>query len=196
VGQCDLLAAVSSRVLEGVATDPLGAEARDDHDGLRCRTRVTMHADVVLDTDIQALGVLADEHQIDILVPTSRHERPHRPHVRIEVERRSELNVDGAETRSRGGREWPLQDDAVPLSGIQRALGKRVPQLLESDQPRELLVVLEVRGGRIEYGQRRLGDFRPDTVARNYGDGLRHSLSVRRRGLGLYPSAQQSDTVH
>ena len=42
-----------------------------------------MHADVVLHADVEALGVLTDQHQIDVLVATPGHERPNGTDVRV-----------------------------------------------------------------------------------------------------------------
>ena len=82
VGECDLLATVLPCVLKRVSANALRAEPRDDHHGLSGRPGIAVHPDVVLDTDVQSLGVLANQNEVDILVPAARHDGAHRANVR------------------------------------------------------------------------------------------------------------------
>jgi hypothetical protein len=50
--------------------------------------------DIVLKANVEALGVLAHEHQIDIFVPSSRNQSPSRPDVCVQIERSRNLTLE------------------------------------------------------------------------------------------------------
>ena len=53
--------------------------------------------DLVLDAAVEALGVLADDDQVDVLVARlDARQGPHRPHGGVEVELLAQLDVDAA----------------------------------------------------------------------------------------------------
>lgn len=64
----DALAAMAQRVFEGVLRDPPAASAGVDPGADRDGMRIVADRHVVLERDVQTFEVLADQHQVDILV--------------------------------------------------------------------------------------------------------------------------------
>ncbi len=117
----DLAPAVGDRVVEREPGDPLGGRAGDDLDALR-----GVGADHVLDARVQVLRVLANDHEVDILV--ARLETLHRagrPQVRVQAERLAERDVDAAEPLPDRGRDGALECDLVTSDGLQDVLRER-----------------------------------------------------------------------
>ena len=99
-------------------------------------------------------------------------------HVGVKVKRLSERHVDRPEARPRGSSERSLEDDLALLSRLQCHFLNRISDLLERDKTSELLIVLQVSISRSQNRKHGPGDFRADPVPGNYGDGLRHRVSV------------------
>ena len=71
-------------------------------------------ADHVLDAGVEVLGVLADDHEVHVLV--ARLEALHRAgraQVRVQAEHLAERDVDAAEARADGRRDRALEGDLV-----------------------------------------------------------------------------------
>ena len=124
----DLAAAVAARVVEGELDDPARPRDRDrlDRDA---RVAVAQLAAVLLDpvdqlvgvrralleldAGVEVLGVLADDDQVDVVEA-----RAHasiglaRPHLRVEVERLAQADVDRAEAAADRRRDRALERDA------------------------------------------------------------------------------------
>ena len=67
----DFLAAVGNRVIESEACDALGAEPRDDHNGLGRRFRILIHPNIMLDANVQTFQVLPDHYDVHLLVSSA-----------------------------------------------------------------------------------------------------------------------------
>ena len=80
-----LPAVVLHGVVEGELEAAPGARARVHAGGHRHRVLVVADRDVVLESDVQALEVLAHEHEVDLLVAAG-NERARGPEVRVELE--------------------------------------------------------------------------------------------------------------
>ena len=149
VGQRDLAPPVRNSVVEGKAHDPLRSEAGGDHDRFRGRLGVALHPDEVLDADVQPLGVLADQHQVDVLVAPARQDGPHGTHVGEQIELLADGHVDRAEPRPGGRGQRPLERHPVGLDRIERLLGERTALVPERRLARHPLVVIQPRAGRV-----------------------------------------------
>ena len=177
VGQSHLAPSVRTSVLEGVAADPLRAEARDDHHRLRRRFRVALESDEMLHSDVESLGVFADQHQIDILVTASGDDRTRRAHIGVQIELFAERYVDGAEAAPRECAEGTLEQHPVPAHGCQCNLGQRVVHPLNRCDPRELFIVREVCPHRVQHLYGRSRHLGSDAVPGDHRDGLGQDLS-------------------
>src|SRR5690606_2456701 len=168
----DLLALVSTRVLEGEAGDASGGPLRDDLDRLD-------HAgdDDVLEPRIQALGVFANDHEVDVFVAAlDARDALDRPQVGVEVERLAQADVGTARAAAHGGRRRPLQRHAAArdlldggvrevAAGADLDLGARVGPL-----------PLDLHAGRVDHFPGRLDDLGSDSIAWDVGDLVCHRL--------------------
>ena len=117
----DLAPAVGDRVVEREPGDPLGRRAGDDLDALR-----GVAADHVLDAGVQVLGVLADDHEVDVLV--ARVEPLHRAgraQVGVQVERLAERDVDAPEALADRRRDRSLERDLVAPDRLEDVVRER-----------------------------------------------------------------------
>ena len=157
----DLLAPALARVAEGVVGDPArGALGRD----LEARRHAL--GDLVLDARVEALGVLADDDDIDAGVARlDALHRADRTHRGVEVERLAKQHIDRAEPRPDGSRAWALERDAVLADEVERGLRK---QLLLARLDRGLACVrhrpAQVGARGIEHAARRIGDFGTNSI--------------------------------
>ena len=78
-----LATAVLHGVVERVPDDPLRALSRDDRDRLGRGAGIVADLDVMLDADVEPFGVLANEHQIEILISSAGQDRICGADVRI-----------------------------------------------------------------------------------------------------------------
>ena len=167
----DLVPAVGDRVLEGVPGDPLGRGAGDDLDALG-----GVLADHVLDAGVQVLGVLADDDQVDVVVAqVETLHRAGRAHVRVQVERLAERDVDAPEAATDRGRDGALERDVVAPDRVEDAVRERRPELLDRRLTRDHRLPFEADAGRIEHAGGRLRQLRPDAVAGDQGDSVGHA---------------------
>ncbi len=120
-----------------------------------------------LDPDVEILGVLAHDHEVDVVVACA-----HAliglagAHLGVEVESLPQRDVDGAEPLADRRRDRPFQRYAVAPDRVERRLGKRLAAVLVhhvcAGRPD---VPLEVDAGRLEHAARRLGELRARAVA-------------------------------
>ena len=163
----DFPAAVGNCVFERVFGDPPRARTRNDARSLGDRVRVVIDRDKMLDTDIQALGVLPDQHDIDILETPAGHISARRSHVGIQLEQLAQLDADRAETLPDRGGQRAFQRQPGLADAVQRRLRQGCAQSVERGHSRLLLVPVEGRIQRIQDrngGRRNLG---PDAIAAN-----------------------------
>src|SRR5207249_1261460 len=141
------------RVLDRGACEPLGALARDrlDADAARPREPDLLDAHLALeerdhllrlgalgwplDAGVDVLGVLAEDHHLDLLGPLdrARHagEVTHRSQAHVEVEHLPERHVERANTAADRGGERSLDADDELLEGRDRVLGEPVLEAVE-----------------------------------------------------------------
>ena len=200
-------AAVGARVVEREADDPLGALRRERLDRDPGRVPDLLRLPVVqeldhragvvrpgreLDPGVQVLGVLADDDEVDGVVP-----RPHTAvrlagaDARVQAELVAQRDVDRPEARADRGGDRPLQGDAVPLDRFERRRRQRRPLRLHHVDAGFPDVPREVDAGRLEHTARRLGELRPGAVAGDQGHCVRHRarrIVAGRRAVGRVPS--------
>ena len=125
VDRRDLAAAVGDGVLEGEARDPLGGGAGDDLDALG-----GVLADHVLDAGVEVLGVLADDHEVDVVVARLEAlDGAGGPEVGVQAEDLAQGHVDAAEAGADGRRDGALEGDLVAPDRLQHVVRERGPVL-------------------------------------------------------------------
>ena len=129
-----------------------------------------------LDSGVEVFRVLADDDQVDVLVP-----RPDAgvalagTHLAVEVERLPQRHVDRAEARAHRGRDRPLDGDAVFLDRVEDRVGQRIAAVLVHDVGARLAdVPLEDDPRRLEDAPGRVGDLGPGPVTGDERDAVSH----------------------
>ena len=184
-------ASVGARVVEREADDPLGALAADrlDRDAgaggdllrlepvqLGDHAFGVVGAGLVLDPGVEILGVLAHDHEIDVVVARAHAEvRLARAQAGVEPELVAERDVDRAEAGADRRRDRPLQRDLVRLHRGERLLGQRRPGRLHHVDAGLAHIPVELDSGRLEHAARRLGQLGPGAVARDESHAVCHS---------------------
>ena len=165
----DLLAAVGTRVLEGVAHDFFAAGAGDELEALEHLVGLA-----VLDARVEVFLVLPHDHQVHLGVQRLHVGRVAHAgaHVGVEAQRLSDGDVQALEAATLGRGDGGLEEhlgaaQAFPRVGSNaRAVARKV-----------LLLANVYEFGRqrcasgLEHAQRRFHDFGADAVAHGYGDG-------------------------
>ena len=170
VDRGDLAPAVRDRVVEGEPGDPLGRGAGDDLDALG-----GVRADHVLDARVQVLGVLAHDHEVDVLV--ARLEALHRAgraQVGVQAERLAERDVDAPEALADGRRDRALERDLVAPDRLEDVLRERRPVLGHDGLAGVLDLPLERHARGVEDAPGGLRQLGPDAVAGDQGDRVGH----------------------
>src|SRR6185312_5825360 len=152
---------------------------RDDRHRLRRGARIVADADVVLDADVQPLGVLANEDDVEIAVAAARNDRVGGADVGVEIERLAERDVDRPVAFADRRLQRPLERKLGALDRIERAVGDRVAVPRHAGHAGDLGVPLDRRAGGGKDASRCLRDRRTDAVAGNQGDRSGHVLEVR-----------------
>ena len=130
--------------------------------------RVAVDRDVVLEADVEALEVLAHQHEVDVVVASAGNERARRAHVGVELELLAQPHVDRPEAAAdrRGERSLerePRAPDAVEQRRRQRiAASLRSPPCRPAGCPSRT-----ARPQRVEDLDDRGGDLGADAVAGN-----------------------------
>ena len=138
----------------------------------------------VLDPGVEVLGVLADDHQVDVVVARAHAlEGLARTKAGVEAELVAERDVDRAETRADRGRDRPLQRDLVRLHRRERLVRQRRALLLHDVDAGVADVPVERDSRRLEHAARRLGQLRAGPVAGDEGDTVRHCAGQRTHRL-------------
>ena len=177
------LPAVRDGVLEGEAGDPLRRGAGDDLDALG-----GVRADHVLDARVQVLGVLADDHEVDVVVARLEAlDRAGRAQVRVQAEHLAQRDVDAAEAGADRRRDRALERDLVAPDRLQDVLRERRPVLGHDALAGVLDLPLEGDARGVEDTAGRLRQLRTDAVAGDQGDSMghaRHSSPATPPGAG------------
>ena len=170
---------LATRVVEGVAGDPLGRRPGDDLDALG-----GVGPDHVLDPGVQVLGVLADDHEVDVLV--ARVEALHRAgraDVGVQPEGLAEGDVDAPEALPDRRRDGSLQGDLVAPDRLEDVVRERRPELGHDALAGVDDVPLEGDPGRLEDRSGGRRDLRPDAVPGDEGDTVGHARIAQERPL-------------
>ena len=198
----DLAAAVGDGVVEGGPHDALRA---GDADGLERDGAVRADAaqapvlspgdqlgglgaaKLGLDARVEVLGVLAEDHDVDIAVARSRAlDRPGGAQVGEEVEVLAQGHVDAAEARAHGRGHRTLDGDAGLGDGVEHLLRQRGAVLLHDAGTRVHDLPVDVDAGGSDDALHAGGDFGADAVSGDEGDGVgAHGRSFRGPTLPL-----------
>ncbi len=167
------------RVLEREVRDPRRRLLGDDLQALD-------HArhDLVLEPGVEILGVLADDHQVDALkARVDAGQVPHRPQVRVQVQRLAQADVDAGEPLPDRRRHRPFERHLVAADRIDQLHRQRLAGPLERDDAGDVRLPVDRDAGRFQDADDRFGDFGSDAVAGDQRDGVCHSRTyqIRRR---------------
>ena len=194
----DLPAAVLARVVEGELDDPPRA---GDRDRLDRDPRVAVpelaavgldpldqllgvgRALLVLDPGVEVLGVLPHEDEVDVVeAGADAGVALARAHLRVEVERLAQADVDRAEAAADRRRDRALERDARLADRVEDVVRQRVAVVgVHHVGARVLDVPVELDAGRLEHAPSRLGELRAGAVAGDEGDPVRHGARRYRR---------------
>jgi len=134
-----------------------------DHTG-RGQLRIVPDADIVLEPRIQAFGVLANQHDIDIVVTSAGHDVAARPHVRVQVERLPKRHVHRPVSFTNRRFERTLECEFRAADRLERLVRHRRAFRGDAGGAGDLSVPVEVGAGRLENGEGGVGDVGPDAV--------------------------------
>ena len=116
-----LVPAVRDRVVEGEPRDPLRRGTGDDLDALG-----GVGADHVLDAGVEVLGVLADDHEVDVLVArVEPAHRARRTQVRVQPQLLAERDVGAPEPPADGRGDRALEGYLVALDRLEHVVRER-----------------------------------------------------------------------
>src|SRR4029079_10813705 len=148
----DLAAAVGDGVLKGEPCDPLRGGTRDDLDALRgVRTHPMLYAVV------EILGVLADDHEVDVLVARlDALDRPSWTQVGVEPQRLAKRDVDAPEPLPDRSRDRAFQRDLVAFDRLEDVVRQRCAVLLDYGLTRVDDLPFEADPGRVKDAPRSL----------------------------------------
>ena len=196
----DLAAAVAARMVERELDDLARArlgERLDRDAGVPADAPVALAAEPVeqlvrvlrslleLDAGVEVLRVLADDDQVDARVAGA-HARIALAgaHLRVEVERLAQADVDRAEAAADRRRDRPFERRSVLPDRLEHVLRKRVAVVLGHHVGAGLLhVPVELDPRRLEDAAGRLGELGAGAVAGNQGHAMRHSAADSTDGL-------------
>ena len=178
----DLLPTVAHRIVERVLRDATGTRARVHARGDRHRLRIVVDRDEVLECDVEAFEVLADQHEVDLVV-AAREQRACGADVRVELELLAQADVDRAETASDRRGQRPLERKAGAANAFERRGGEWVARGGNRRHAGLLRFPRERRAECFEDALRHGDDLGADAIAgdERRGNFLGHSLSMRTR---------------
>ena len=123
---------------------------------------------VVLEADVQAFEVLADQHEVDVVVAAAGNQRARGAHVRVQLELLAQPHVHRAEAAADRRGERALQGEARAPDAVEQRRRQRIADLGDGgvaaflDVPRERAMPSASR-----IGDHRFGDLGSDAVAGN-----------------------------
>ena len=131
--------------------------------------------DLVFESGVEALSIFADDDEIDIGI-TRRNVRQiaDGTEVGVELELLAQRDVDAGKAATDGRGHRPLQGDAGALNRFDDLFGDVLPVLLESVGAYGEGFPFELDAGGFEDADGCVGNFRPDAVAGDEGDFVRH----------------------
>src|SRR6185437_7279082 len=203
-----LAAAVGARVVERELHHPAGARLGDrlDRDAgaladLRAGHALDRLGDLALalrpalelDARVEILGVLAHDHEVDAGVGVAGADARvvlARAHLRVQVERLAQADVDRAESAADRGRDRALDGGAVAADRLDDVAGERVAAVAIHDVGAGVLhVPVEACPGGLQNPPRRICDLGAGTVAGNECDTMTHAGFV-------LPDVSRKRTAH
>ncbi len=192
------LAFVLTRVVKGKFHDSFGAGHGDRFDAdagiltdlvfgkflnLRDKFQDLRSALLELDPGVKVFGILAHDHEIDILIAG-----PHAfigfagPEAGVEIELFAERDIHGAESRSHWRGDWRLDGDLVLADGFDHAVRKRRAFARHHIQSCGLDIPIEFDARGFQTFFCGFRELRADPVARNQSNTVGfHVYSVRDR---------------
>ena len=122
---------------------------------------------LVLDAGVEVLGVLAHDHEVDVVeARADARVGLARAHLRVEVEALAQADVDRAEAAADRRRDRALERDPVAPDRVERLVGQRVAAVRRHHVLARLAdVPVELDAGRLEHAARRLGELGAGAVA-------------------------------
>src|SRR6185503_13797766 len=93
--------------------------------------RIVAERDVMLEANIEAFEILADEDEIDILEAAARYDGAYRPNIGIKPEFLAQPHVDRAIAAADRRGQRAFQRKARAADAVERVLGQRIATLGE-----------------------------------------------------------------
>src|ERR1035437_7527275 len=176
--------------LAGADADRLDADPRVRADGALAETADGLYqlegrglALGELDARVEVLGVLANDHQVDVAVAAAHAGvRLAGPHQGEQIQIATQRHVDAAEALADSCGQRALDRHPVLADRLEHVVGHGLAELRDDVEAGILDIPLDVDTGRVDHAARRLADLVPDAVARDQRDGVaRHCVSLRVR---------------
>ena len=136
--------------------------------------RVRTDRDEVLDAGVESLGVLTNEHDVDVFESPAGHDRPRGTHVRVQVEFSPQRDVHRAIASAHRRLERSLERESRSLDGFDRFVRHRIIELPDRRHAGETPIPIELRASGLEDANCRVGDVGSDAVARDQRAGNYH----------------------
>src|SRR5690606_12863711 len=175
VHQRDLATTVTQRVLECVAHHALGTLPGHHCDRLRAPVRIVTHRHPLLQAYVETLEVLANEHDVDVVVATARNQVLGGTHVGVERELLPQRDVHRPETAAHRRGERALERQSGAPDAVECCLRQRIAGGFNRCDTAELAIPVELEAGRLQDANRGCGDLRADSVTGDQGHVNAHS---------------------
>ena len=105
-------------------------------EAMRDGMRIVANRDVVLEAHVEAFEILADQHEVDVLVAPAGHQRARGAHVGVELEFLAQAHVDRAEAAADRRGERALEREPRAADAVERIRGSGSPRLGERGHAR------------------------------------------------------------
>jgi hypothetical protein len=162
-------AAVLDRVIERELRDAAASGARIDAGADGHRMRVVADRNVVLEADVEALEVLPDQDEIDVVVAPAGHDRADRAQVGVKLELLAQAHVHRSVPAAHRRGERALQRHPGAADAVQCGLRQRISAFLDRRHPALLRFPREGHPQRVEDLHGRADDLRTDPVTGDEG---------------------------
>ena len=161
----NFLALILARVFKREARDAGGSFFGDDLDALD-----HSRDNFVFDAGVKPLGIFADDDQVDARIARGNVRKvANWPEVGEEFEALAQFDVDARKAATDWGCDRALQSDAGPLDGVVELFGNVFVVLLKSFGAGGEALPFEFDAGGFKHANRRLDDFRTDSIAGDEG---------------------------
>ena len=140
----------------------------------------------MLETDIQALQVLSNEDNVNVLVAPAGKNRTHRTKIRIQAERFAQPDVHRTKSSTDRRRQGALQRKPRAADALQQGVGQWIAGFLDRGHAALMRFPYKGRTEPIEDLHDGRANFRPDAITRNQG--CRYQFLF----IGLHTSLQET----